>query len=243
MRPPGRSRHRGEVREQRVEPAPRVQVGAPSRGGWRADLEVLAHAEVGEDAPVLGHLAEAEAADAIRRQRRDVACRERRRGRAGARIRPMIAFIVVDLPAPLRPTRATHSPAPTPSETPKRICAWPYQASSRCDVKHRSARAASARSRAAAEVDLAHARVVAHRRGRPFGDQLAARQHDDAVGMREDDVHAVLGEEDADRLLAREARAPAPSIRSARAAPCRRSARPSAAGAAGWRARSPARRA
>jgi hypothetical protein len=30
----------------------------------------------------------------------------------------MIAFIVVDLPAPLRPTRATHSPEATPSETP-----------------------------------------------------------------------------------------------------------------------------
>jgi hypothetical protein len=33
-------------------------------------------------------------------------------------IRPMIAFIVVDLPAPLRPTRATHSPARTARLTP-----------------------------------------------------------------------------------------------------------------------------
>ena len=41
------------------------------------------------------------------------ATRPRRRA-----IRPMIDFIVVDLPAPLRPTSATHSPAPTASETP-----------------------------------------------------------------------------------------------------------------------------
>src|SRR6188768_3038302 len=121
-------------------------------------------------------------------------------------IRPMIAFIVVDLPAPLRPTRATHSPAPTPRETPKRTCAWPYQPSSDCtssiallDNRRRS------EGRPAAEVDLADARVVAHRRGRPLGDEFAARQHDDAVGMGEDDVHAVLGEEDAYRLLVRQA--------------------------------------
>src|SRR3954471_4034248 len=127
--------------------------------------------------------------------------RPRRRG-----IRPMIAFIVVDLPAPLRPTRATHSPAATASETPYSTWAWPYQASSDCTssialLRHRGRR----ERRSSAEVDLAHACVVAHRRRRAFGDQLAARQHDDAIGVREDDVHAVLGEEDADRLLVGEA--------------------------------------
>src|SRR4051812_31494314 len=115
------------------------------------------------------------------------ATRPRRRG-----IRPMIAFIVVDLPAPLRPTRATHSPAPTPSETPYSTCAWPYQASSDCTssialLRHRGRR----ERRAAAEVHLPNTRVVAHGRRRPFGDQLPARQHDDPVGVREHDVHAV----------------------------------------------------
>ena len=70
-------------------------------------------------------------------------------------------------------------------------------------LKHGSPRSRG-EGRAAAEIDLAHARVVAHRRRRAFGDQLAARQDDDPVGMGEDDVHAVLGEQHADRLLVRE---------------------------------------
>ena len=74
------------------------------------DLEVLQHREVGEDAPVLGHAAEAEAGDAIRRQAPRCRGRERRSGRAGVASRPIIAFSVVDLPAPLRPISATHSP-------------------------------------------------------------------------------------------------------------------------------------
>src|SRR5450432_2532924 len=101
----------------------------------------------------------------------------RRRG-----TRPMIDFIVVDLPAPLRPTSATHSPAPTASDTPYRIWAWPYQASSP-PTSSMARRLRRGEGRAAAEVDLAHARVVAHRRRRALRDQLAARQHDDAVGM------------------------------------------------------------
>ncbi len=44
--------------------------------------------------------------------------------------RPIIVFSVVDLPAPLRPISATHSPSSTRSDTPYRICAAPYQASS-----------------------------------------------------------------------------------------------------------------
>ena len=44
--------------------------------------------------------------------------------RAGG-TRPMIAFIVVDLPAPLRPSSATTSPALASSDTPCRMCARP----------------------------------------------------------------------------------------------------------------------
>ena len=40
----------------------------------------------------------------------------------------MIAFMVVDLPAPLRPISATTSPRPTSSDRSYRICAAPYQA-------------------------------------------------------------------------------------------------------------------
>ena len=39
--------------------------------------------------------------------------------------KPMIAFITVDLPAPLRPSRATTSPAAASSDTPCRMWARP----------------------------------------------------------------------------------------------------------------------
>ena len=42
--------------------------------------------------------------------------------------KPMIAFRVVDLPAPLRPISATTSPRRTSTSTWNRICAAPYQA-------------------------------------------------------------------------------------------------------------------
>ena len=40
-------------------------------------------------------------------------------------VRPMIERIVVLLPTPLRPSRHTHSPAPTSSETPNSACDRP----------------------------------------------------------------------------------------------------------------------
>ena len=43
---------------------------------------------------------------------------------------PITAFIVVDLPAPLRPISATTSPRPTSSDRSKRMRARPYQADS-----------------------------------------------------------------------------------------------------------------
>src|SRR5258706_554949 len=53
----------------------------PQRGGaaWRrrqAEVEVLAHGEAGEDAPVLRHEADAEARDVVGRQPREVAALE-----------------------------------------------------------------------------------------------------------------------------------------------------------------------
>src|SRR5436190_10267569 len=63
--------HRREVGKQRVQ----LVLGPGRRAVARRltrDREVLAHAQVGEDAAVLRHPAEAETADAVRRQRRDV---------------------------------------------------------------------------------------------------------------------------------------------------------------------------
>ena len=122
--PGGRASRRDWGTSRRVVPS---TPAARAARAWR-HLQVLAHAEVGEDAPVFRHPAQAQPGDAIRRQRRDVGAAKamgpRRRG-----ISPMIAFIVVDLPAPFLPTRATHSPGATARSTPNRICAWPYQAS------------------------------------------------------------------------------------------------------------------
>ena len=53
--------------------------------------------------------------------------------------------------------------------------------------------------------------------------------------MAEDDVHVVLGEQDGHALGSRACRPQAASGRAARRAPCRRWARPSAAGGGGWR--------
>ena len=58
---------------------------------------------------------------------------------------------------------------------------------------------------AAAEIHLAHAGVAAHRLRPAGGDDLAAHQHDDVVGMREHGVHVVLGEEHAEPALAGDA--------------------------------------
>src|SRR3954465_15442982 len=56
------------------------------------------------------------------------------------------------------------------------------------------------------EIDLAHQRVVAHRGGRAGGDDLPTIEHNDAIGVTEDDVHIVLGEEHADAALANDGR-------------------------------------
>ena len=120
----------------------------------------------------------------------------------------MIAFSVVDLPAPLRPISATTSP--------RRTCEVDVEEDLRRAVP--GARGAL-RPRAAARRCRAHAGhaappALASRRScrcrsrppapsgwsrisprRALGDQPAARQHDDAVGVGEHHVHAVLGEQ------------------------------------------------
>jgi len=49
----------------------------------------------------------------------------KRKARAFAGTSPMMALRVVDLPAPLRPIRATISPRATLSDTLNKICASP----------------------------------------------------------------------------------------------------------------------
>src|SRR5262245_13422874 len=139
------------------------------------------------------------------------------------------ALKVVDLPAPLRPISATTSPRPTWNDGSNRICAAPYHALSpstssiaslmQPSCPHRGLWNMGPRLRgddshcswprlgvgpegaAGAEIDLLHLRVVADRLGIAVGDQHAARQHDDAVGIGEHHVHRVLGEQHRDPAL------------------------------------------
>ena len=77
-----------------------------------ADLQVLAHRHLGEQAPALGHQRDALAAEAMRRQPRDVLAVEHAAARRCMRCSPAIALISVLLPALLGPT--THSSSPSP---------------------------------------------------------------------------------------------------------------------------------
>ena len=86
------------------------QAGSCRLAAAAPDLEVFRDGQLGEDAPVLGNVAEAEPRDFDRARGRRCAGRRSARRRVRA-TRPMIALSVVDLPAPLRPSRATTSPA------------------------------------------------------------------------------------------------------------------------------------
>src|SRR5436190_19339795 len=90
---------------------------------------------------------------------------------------PMIDFSVVVLPAPLRPSSVTTSPARTSKVTPCRMCDSPYQACSPLTVR------IGASGMPDPHVSLAHFRIVRHCRVVALGENAAARQHSDAIGQ------------------------------------------------------------
>src|SRR3954468_4872647 len=106
--------------------------------------------------------------------------------------RPIIAFSVVDLPAPLRPTRAITSPA----RAAKVIS---------CSTRARPYPAESAFTSSIAKVHLAQARIGADLVRRSLGDQRAKMQRDDPIREAENHVHVVFGEKHGDILAASEA--------------------------------------
>ena len=127
-----------------------------------------------------------------------------------------MALSVVDLPAPLRPISATISPRADLErhvEQDLRLAVGGVEAFDFEDGRLGHARLtppalprrAAPAPDAAAQIDLAHAGVGAHLVRPAGGDDLAAHQHDDVVGMREHGVHVVLGEEHADAALAGDA--------------------------------------
>src|SRR5688572_24375394 len=96
---------------------------------------------------------------------------------------PAIAFSKVLLPAPLGPRRATISPAPTESETPKRAGTSPWAAP-------RPAISSTA------EVHVHDGGIGGDGLGRAFRDLLAGTEHDDATREIEQCPHDVLDHED-----------------------------------------------
>ena len=81
------------------------------------DVEIFAHGQLGEDAAVLRHEADAGARDPMGGQP-VMSVPFQSTWPADGGVRPMMARMVVVLPTPLRPSRQTHSPWRTSSEMP-----------------------------------------------------------------------------------------------------------------------------
>src|SRR5262245_41749557 len=112
--------------------------------------------------------------------------------RRGGR-RPTVTFIVVDLPAPLRPSKPRSRPSRSESETPCSTWLSPYSASM------------SASTRASgAKVDLPGTGMGHDVGPRALNDDLTEMEDRDSLGEVEGHVHVVLDHDDRD--VARDAR-------------------------------------
>src|SRR5262245_61554153 len=112
--------------------------------------------------------------------------------RRGGR-RPTVTFIVVDLPAPLRPSKPRSRPSRSESETPCSTSLSPYSASM------------SASTRASgAKVDLPGTGMGHDVGPRALNDDLTEMEDRDSLGEVEGHVHVVLDHDDRD--VARDAR-------------------------------------
>src|SRR6266852_1775243 len=101
----------------------------------------------------------------------------------------MIDFSVVVLPAPLRPSSVTTSPAMTSNVAPWSTCDSPYHA---CSPSTESSGAPSGSSMADPEIGFAHERVRRDRLVVALGQHSPAREHRDAVGEVGDHAEIVL---------------------------------------------------
>src|ERR1700752_291444 len=98
----------------------------------------------------------------------------------------MIDFSVVVLPAPLRPSSVTTSPARTSNVTRCRMCDSPYQACKPFTVR------IGASGMPDPHVGLAHFGIVRDRLIVALGENAAAREHRDAIGEVRDDAEVML---------------------------------------------------
>src|SRR5437660_5945137 len=102
---------------------------------------------------------------------------------------PMIDFSVVVLPAPLRPSSVTTSPARTSKVAPCSTWDSPYQA---CSPSTASRGAAPTSGMAGSKIGFAHLRMGGDRLVVAFGQYPAAGQHGDAIGQVRHDAEIVL---------------------------------------------------
>src|SRR5207237_7611636 len=102
---------------------------------------------------------------------------------------PMIDFMVVVFPAPLRPTSVTSSPLRTSRSTPCSTWDSPYHA---CSLATES----SASGMLGAQVRRDHGRILRDRLVVAFGEHLAARENGDALGETRHHAEVVLHHQD-----------------------------------------------
>src|SRR5262245_4990809 len=107
---------------------------------------------------------------------------------------PMIDFMVVVLPAPLRPSSVTTSPGMMWKSMPCRMCDSPYQALRPLTARSGASEAAS--GMAGSHIGLDHLRVLRDGGVVALGKDLAARQHGDGVGEVGDHAEIVLDHQD-----------------------------------------------
>src|ERR1044071_5617 len=93
---------------------------------------------------------------------------------------PMIDFMVVVLPAPLRPSSVTTSPSRTSKVAPCSTWDSPYQA---CSPSTASRGAVPASGMAGSQIGFAHLRVGGDRLVVALGQHAATGQHGDAIGQ------------------------------------------------------------
>src|SRR5262245_29141202 len=98
---------------------------------------------------------------------------------------PMIALSVVVLPAPLRPSMQSTSPAATDSERSRSTCTSPYHASMALTWSIRSG----------PQIGALHGRIGADLGGRALGQDGAVAQHGDASCELHHHVHIVLDQQ------------------------------------------------
>src|SRR3954468_15671792 len=101
----------------------------------------------------------------------------------------MMDLSVVVLPAPLRPSKVTTSPARTSNVTPCSTWDSPYQA---CSLSIAKSGAAFGSGMADPKIGFAHTGVGRDRFVVAFGQDAPTREHRDAVGEIGDDAEIVL---------------------------------------------------